>query len=519
MVFSSLASAVLLVVLGTFAVGAEKPDMQETRADFERLAAQLPYLSVQAVLFDRPAYHFSAADRNECEEHNRILQEATDGKYPIEALFTLLAHGDPEVRTLAAVALFDREDPSVIPALVELCGDGARTYDDHVMLFATPVDLIGVEPPPVRQTVGDVAKKLVGFYMKRSGFRYGVEHKTEPGFTEYWEARKNRAHCAGWFAVQLVRASQGTSPTPKNRIEHIRAVRKRIDELPGDERSWVLLWLYGDPGSDALVTEDELVEACRELGPGKLLLMLQNEIPGDDPDLQPRRMNNWGWRRMTLFVLRHADQLLGPGDSDELLACERWQRDYQKHGIDDPTITAWWAVGAAHLRPDSASQILHAAMGRFQGKYDADERSTLCVAMWQLCGRSEREFIVDWFYQDTPQLGSFPNCRGSFIKAVSDDPDGRAIILRIIEDDRLADIDWQSLERLLRVVNGWLEEPIVTEEELRKARHPLGQGHYFRMKDEAEKEYPEETAELEAQLSEWRERLRSSVPRWHNHDT
>jgi hypothetical protein len=490
-----------------------KLHMEQTRPDFERMAVQLPYLSLQSVLFDRTEHFFKVADPKQREEHFRILRKATDGTYPKEALLDLLTHKDPKVRTLAAVALFDREDPSVLPALVKLCDDQAATFDGYPELFALWLKNTGVGPPPLKQTVGDIVTKMVGFYMKRSGFYYGVKHKTQPGFVEYWEARKNRPYCSGWFDVQLARASQGTMPTRKDRIERIRAVRKRIDKLPADERTWVLLRLNGEAGSDVLATEEELIEACKKVGADKVLLMLQNKIPSDDPDLQPRTNNNWPYQRMALFVLRHAEQLFRPDDSDTLLACERWQRDYQKHGIFDPTITPWWAVAAARLKPGSASQILHAAMDRFQGEYDSDERSTLCIAMWQLAGRSELGFIVDWFYNDLPERGSFPNCRGSFIDAMGKAPNGREIISRLIQDTRLDDIDWQSLERLVRVVNGWSETPIVPEEELQKAWHPLGQGHFYWSQSEADQKYPKETSELRMHLSEWRERLRMSIPK------
>ena len=171
-------------------------------------------------------------------------------------------------RTLAAVALFDLEDPTVLPALAGLCDDGAATFDGHGELSASWLLTTGVGPPPLKQTVADVARKMVGFYMERSGFYYGVKHSPQPGFAAYWEARKNRLHCAGWFEVQLARASRGTSPTQNECLERIRTVRKRIDELPAAERVWVLLWLWGEAGSHALATDQELVQACQRAGIG-----------------------------------------------------------------------------------------------------------------------------------------------------------------------------------------------------------------------------------------------------------
>ena len=503
----------IYAVFGTLAVGcAEVQDTKQNRNDFERLATELPYLSISSVLYDRPDHLFQVADPKIREEHFRILGKVTDRKYSKKALLDLLTHSNPKVRTLAAVALFDREDPTVLPALVKLCADASATFDGHGELSATRLRFTGIGPPAKKRSVGDIAKKMVAFYMERSGFYYGLEHRTKPGFADYWDARKNRSYCAAWFAVQLARASQCTCPTQRGCIDRIRAVRRRIDDLPADDRTWVLLWLNGEDGSDVLATEKELVGACKKVGPKKLLLMLQNKIPSDDPDLQPRTNNNWPYRRMSLFVLRYADQLLRQSDSDTLLACERWQRDYQKHGITDPTITAWWAVAAARLKPNRASRILHAAMARFQGEHDSGERSTLCVAMWQLTGKSNTAFILDWFYEDAPR-GSFPNSRGSFIEAMGKDSNGKEIISQLIQDKRLAHIDWQSLERLVRVVNEWVDPPIATDEEIQKVRHPLGQRHYYRSRAEARQKYPKETKELQSHLSKWRKRLRMSIPK------
>lgn len=513
----SLSSRALLLFVVTLAASSTMSDIQPTRTEFERLAGQLPYLSLDSVLYDRPTPYFQVADRSKSEAHFRILTTVTDGTHSKEALLDLLSHSDPKVRTLAAVALFDQEDPSTLSALVELAEDDAPTFDGvldgHAKLSRPWLGLSATGPPPLKQTVGDIAKKMVGFYMERSGFHYGVVHKTQPGFAAYWDARKNRPHCAGWFAVQLARASQGISPTQKNCINRIRAVRRRIDQLPADQRAWVLLWLYKENGSDVLATEEELIEAGKKLGAKKLLLMLQNKIPSDDPDLQPRARNNWPYQRMSLFILRHADQLLRSRDSDSLLACERWQRNYQQHGIGDPTITPWWAIAAARLKPENASAILHAAMRRFQGQSDSDERSALCVAMWQLTGRSNMDFLVDWFYEDAPERGAFPHSRGAFIEAMGKDANGREILSRLLQDPRLAALDWQSLERLVRVINAWIETPLVTEEEIRNVRHPFGQGHYHWSQLEAELAYPKETAELRKHLARWRERLRLSIPK------
>jgi hypothetical protein len=197
-----------------------------------------------------------------------------------------------------------------------------------------------------------VAAAFVNVYLRAAGYYYGVQGKgKDAGFDAYWALRKDRAFGASWFAVQLSRAEQGTSPTPPGRLARIRFVRRRIDGLPPPDRAWTLLWLSGENGGAALVTEEELLNACQELGPDRLLQMLRQQPPSDDPDLRARTNNNGPYKRMTWFVLRHARALLRPGDAEALLACERWERDYQNHRVIDPNITPYWATAAADLQP------------------------------------------------------------------------------------------------------------------------------------------------------------------------
>lgn len=507
----NLVAAIMHFIFGTVAACGETLDKGQTQAAFERLAAELPYLSLSSVIHDSRRDYFQAADPTQTEKHFQVIDKVTDGTHAKDSLIGLSNHADAKVRTLAAVALFDFEDPAVLPELVRLTGDDSTTFDGHPEISQSWLASAGSGPPRKQQTVGDIARSMVSFYMTRAGFYYGIEDNTQPGFREYWATRKNRSHCASWFSVQLARAMAGTSPAQKECLDRIRLLRTHIDKLAADERAWTLLWLNGESGSDALVTEEELIHAAKSLRPDKLLLMLRKKIPSDDPDLQPRSNNNWPYKRMQLFVLRHANLLLRSRDSVSLLECETWERDYQKHGISDPTITSWWAAAAARLEPANASAILHAAIKRFQGEFDSEEQATLCFALWQLCGEIEMKFIKDWFFESSPQRGSFPNCRGQFIEAISKEPSGKQSLADIIQDNRLEKLDWQSLRRLVIAVNLWTSKPIIAEEELREVGHPLGEGHYDWEKDKARELYPKETKELEENLSLWRKRLRDGA--------
>jgi hypothetical protein len=251
------------------------------------------------------------------------------------------------------------------------------------------------------------------------------------------------------------------------------------------------------------VKEDELVAAGKKIGADKLLLMLQNKIPCDDPDLQPSPRHNWPYKKMSLFVLSHAGQLLRPEDSDALLECERWHRDFEKHGISDPTITSWWAVAAAHLKPQNAPRILHAALDYFQRSDEADESARLCIALWELGGESEAGFLEQWFYNDNQLLGAYPESRVDFIRAMGADPNGKPMIARLIANSKLDYLDWESLEQFVRVINGWSETPIMTDDQLDEARHhsEAGRGH------------PRGAAELRAVLNKWYQHWCASMPK------
>lgn len=484
------------------------PDAEQTRVDFEKMSADLPYLPVKEVLYDRDEDMFRVADLNLRDQRIRIARQVMDGNYPKDALLGLLKHENPKVRTLALVALYASNDPSVLPALAERCGDDAPTFDGYPELSQEWLRHTGIGPPPLHQTVGDFARQMVEFYMRPSGYTRNIRIN-DNDFEEYWKARKDRKYGAGWFAVQLARASEGITPTRKERIDQIRAVRHRIDAIPADDRAWTLLWLNGEGGSDALASEEDLVDACKKLGPEKLLRMLQDKIPTDDPDLQSRNNNNWFYKRMQLFVLAHAEKLFRPQDAAVLLAC-----DQRKHGTTDPLITPWWAIAAAELNPKSASVALHAAMQRFQGKYKDSERSAIAAALWRLCGKAERKYLIDWYYSETPdKWWTTPSCRVEFIRMLQSDPNGKSMVAAIIRDPRFSTTDSQAESQLVETVNGWCKSPIVTRDELQKAWHPLGRD-YDRETTEAEKQFPKETEALRALLEDWRKRLLASLPEW-----
>ena len=496
MVTVGMILAILPFALLTLLTGCQKKQTAPVKqpTDFERMANEMPYLSIGSMLYGYTVGSRNAANQKDLAKHYEILHEMASGKYPKDGLIKLLGHQDAKVRTLAAIALFDLEDPTVLPHLVTLTDDNAPTFDRYERIsvaldFNKPYYEIK-DFVLVKQTVADVAKQMVAFYMERAGYHYGILYQGEPGFAEYWAARKDRSYCASWFAVQLARATYGTIPTPENSIERVKAVRKRIDALPPDERTWELLSLCDKDKSDALVTDSELVDMCKALGPDKLMLMLQGKIPSDDPDLQSAPGVE-GTNGMARFVLSHAETLLRPADGDAVLTLQR--RD-----------TELWAVAAAHLKPEKASQILHDALPQFNLGIQATERACLCVALWQIVGEPETKFIVDWLYTE-PAPTNASNPREDFVEAMRNDPKGKDIVGQIIMDPRFDTIDLGTLRVLVHTVNQWF---FASERELYDLDrlNPMGA--------EAEQKYPEQAAKLRQQMSDWRERLRKAVPKF-----
>jgi hypothetical protein len=482
--------------------GAEPPD---ARAELEDFADKLKVFPPEGVAANQPDTRDLSGDQ--AEPYRKFLARIAGRKYEVQTLVDLLQHKNPRVRTLALAALFAREDPKLLPHIASLVNDKAETFPTPepiaVAAFAPKV-----EPPLRKQKVGEIARILLQVYLDPTGFR---------SFDDYWARHKDRASCASWFAVQLYRAAGGRTPTPKERLEAVREVRQRIDQLPKADRAWTLLWLTDQPGTDVLATEEELVAACKQLGPDNLVKMLQRQIPSDDPDVQPRKINNYPYARMVRFVLKHATALLRPEDAEALLACERWERDYTKHDIADPTILPDWAIAAAQLQPEKAGPILKEAWDRTQGthSFDADHRAALALAWWQRAAEGDPSLVVKWFYEESPQRGQSPSCRTWLLQQIRQHPQAqdRKLITALIWDKGFDTLDWQALTEMVRVVNGWVGKPVVEEDKLRGAWHPYGMGHFHWQQEQARKDYPRETEQLLDTLRGWREALRARVPR------
>jgi hypothetical protein len=228
--------------------------------------------------------------------------------------------------------------------------------------FARPIAALTPRLTDFRPRANSVAaRKIPSEFLAVSLKRRHDFSKTLPVLkrllARHLEDDQQRGYSAAWFRLKLARASQGTSPIPPDRISRIREVRRQIDLVPQPDRAWILLSLHGDTGgvTNPLVSESELVAQLKSLGHEAMLRLLRKETVSADRSLRPEPANNYA-HPGTLFVLRHARELLRTEDADFLLAREQRER------------LEWWAIAAAELRPANSESILTAAWLRFRAK-------------------------------------------------------------------------------------------------------------------------------------------------------
>ncbi len=489
----------------------------DTRSVAEKMANRLQFFATREFLYDRQ--EFREFPLEVVKEHVAALTPLWDVRHTVDSWVALLEHPDARVRTLALAALFAREDPKLLPHLASRLEDKAQT-------FPHPSEPLSAHFLPPKfdakalktQSVGEAAASMIAFYMEHADGHAPHLKPTLADFKVYWDARKDRSHCASWYGVKLSRASQGSWPLGKSRIERVRAVRAEIDKLPDVERAWVLLSLLERQGREHLISDQELEAAAKHLGRDRLLGLLRRQANTDDPDWTiSQRTGTWGYILAVQFVLTHADKLLRPEDGLTLLHYEAAEIASIRKGNSNPIQTASWAIGAAQLQPDKASAILRDAFDRFQEKHQTRDRAQLALALWRVRGPEEAQFLLDWFYKEEPGLGEIGFGRPGFLASLPGvrAPDDRKLLAAIVGDDRFETMDWQSLRQLIEVLNGWTQQPVVRREELERASHPFGMSHFTNARrQKAMDQYPKETQTLLDTLHTWRTAVRASLPRW-----
>jgi hypothetical protein len=427
----------------------------------------------------------------------------------------LLKHRDAKVRTLALVAVFALEDPRLLTEIFQATRDGTSTFPRVMHVAHAMIPLNPVPPKSLqRQTVGQLATSMLDMYLESGGYFYGPEGRHDnPGFNEYLKAHAGRTWSAGWMGVRLARAGHSTSPTPEERYGAIRRLRADIDRIGDPDRTHVLMWLKGEPGSDVLVSERELVELAQRLGPDNLLAILRRQIRSDDPALQASVRNRHPYARMCVFILQHARTLLRPTDAQTLLDQETRENDFQKHDILEPLRTPWWAIAAAELNPGDAGATIVAAHKRFSGDFDSEKRLELTLAAWRLIGESFTTTVADWFYRemDAPHHATWGVSRTLEGLLGMPDRQNKRLARVLVEDPRFDRINSKSLESFVRIMNRWSGKEIVPTAELEQPYSP-SIDFFFRDLARLQKDYPQATPRLLETLARWRRAIRENAP-------
>ena len=409
-------------------------------------------------------------------EQLRLVKDLRELSGNREALVALLTNNDPKVRTLALGALFQRVDGRDLPLIASLINDPAQTIPDlHDSMSSAggPRPMSEVESP---QTVGSVAQTMLAFWgvlhdgrPVEMGFRRPATGITTTDFAEYWRKYAGRKYAASWFMVKMKRATRQTTPIQPEYQPDIQRVLAEIKALPMPDRAWIQLYVLAPEGwiefeKEDLVAQDrELIAMTKKLTPGALLCFLQRREVSNDPDLLMDK-DNQEFVRMSNFILRHADELLRPGDADSLLACE-----YVEHNSGG--VNPAWAIGAALVQPARASEILHHALARETRNYET-AAGALAGALWRIRGPAEMDYFVNWFYTVLPTASEPMHQPVAFLWEVeaAARPDTKQLIAALVKDPRFNNTDWATLKELLAKVNASRPTPLVQTRDIYDAQ-------------------------------------------------
>lgn len=187
-------------------------------------------------------------------------------------------------------------------------------------------------------------------------------------------------------------------------------------------------------------------------------------------------------RALQTFVLTNTPELLIKTDSQFLI-----QEKFNHY--------PWYAIGAAQLDRKNASSILHGAFDRFNGKMDDYNRATLALALWNLEGERETHFILDWFYNAPMGYGLYATPRHQFLRDVEKQDGTKLLIAALIRDQRFNNLEWNSLDDLIRLIGRWVNRRLVDLNADGRARS-------------------DDPKVRDGELSEYRRLIRSTVPQW-----
>ena len=408
--------------------------------DLVSLVDNLPSFPVKDFLYDRLAedrmvdpYGIKSLSAWQASQKVLPLLNRKD-LYPTNIVIPLLTHSNPKVRTLALAALFAQEDAHLLPFIYVCAGDPEPTFDSYVPIQPEKQLKYNHDPwgeTKKSQTVGDVASRMVSFYLQEASLDYwNFGRLTRQKYEAYWQSRGRRDWCASWFAVRLVRATQGSTPVLLNRQPLIQAIYQQIDHLPPLDRAWCQFWLLGMGLTNA---ESTLLQAGKTLGADRLMGLLQGKIDCADPDIQSTRREAMG-----NFVLAHATDLLRPDQAESVMQCA-WREPIK-------------LLAVVRLHPSRSPLLRQALAGPPpESRWSGDERAQLAAELWQLEGARELDFVLQWFYSERQDASTCPHSVASFLELIAAQTrsDNAQLAEAIIRHERFDVLDNQSLRALV----------------------------------------------------------------------
>jgi len=116
----------LTLTLLTLLLAAPCSHGQTARKRLEADAERLPMLQLDGYM------NFEETDSETLLKarvlHEQLIKEMFEVDLPTKELLPLLKHGNPKVRTLAIMALINKEDPKLLPDIQALVKDEAETF-------------------------------------------------------------------------------------------------------------------------------------------------------------------------------------------------------------------------------------------------------------------------------------------------------------------------------------------------------------------------------------------------------
>ena len=423
----------------------------DARAAFEKLATEMKSFQTREFLDATEPWRLPKSWAANLDKGLAALRAE---RWDVKPVTALLKHENPKVRVLALAALFDRQDPSLVPHFIPLLDDKARHFPVFevrraIAQFPSPKE-DSTEPDPQdvhHPSVGDFATSCLRFWMEHAGY----DRIDAKNAREYVANSERHGFRSSWWAAKLQRVTSRTSASPeyyKVRKPLYVAFRKELDALEPKRRDWVLFWIVSrDPwhgsvtGGDVTIGYlggmEAVLAAGKRIGPDRMRALLRGEtIPGD-ADLGNDERCLRVRRATVLYILRHAVAWLTPEDAEEL----KGRYDKAPGDVD-------WILAAAALRPAAAEAWLKKAIADHDTKRESDSireswlRARLAAGLARILGESEGDYLADWYFAEHVPMDrlTYTPSRQIFTLELDEQPFPAAakVLARLIRDPRFA---------------------------------------------------------------------------------